>query len=206
MIVQSLFLHTTSSLPFKPLLLLCRIKIISATGLDRPSALPASISASTATAAKSLLADALKEGQKLQQQVAGSKPVASASRLFQTSPKPQPAPVVASKEKKVEDVKEGDGLNFFQRLQPGCAAAAQAVHSQFQEQAGKALRQSLSVFANIRGKQREATHEHELAAVPASIQGTHPSLLFCPQDDRLLLMRLDWWRYLEINQQGRIIP
>lgn len=98
--------------------------------------------------------------------------MASASRLFHAQPKALPAPVVAIKEKKVEDVKEGDGLNFFQRLQPGCAAAAQAVQSQFHEQAGKALRQSLSVFANIRGKQREATtNEHELAAVPATVQG-----------------------------------
>ncbi|MEW5314328.1 MAG: hypothetical protein WDW38_005836 [Sanguina aurantia] len=145
----------------EPCVVLLRIKIISASGIDRPVVPPSAPSGS-----RLLTAEASKNDPKLQQQL---KSAAGASRLSASQIKPPPAAAVAGKDKGTEGGgKEEEGLNFFQRLQPGVAAAAQAVQSQFQEQAGKALRQSLSVFANIRGKQRESAYEQELAAGPAA--------------------------------------
>lgn len=70
-----------------------------------------------------LTAEASKNDPKLQQQL---KSAAGASRLSASQIKPPPAAAVAGKDKGTEGGgKEEEGLNFFQRLQPGVAAAAQ---------------------------------------------------------------------------------
>lgn len=99
-----------------------RIKIISASGIDKPVV----FSPAAPSGSKLLTAEALKNDPKLQQQQQQPKTAASASRLSASQLKPRPAAAVAGKDKGPEGAgREEEGLNFFQRLQPGVAAAAQ---------------------------------------------------------------------------------